>query len=236
MPKIEPGDGVTRHTRRRHTPSSDGVTYLSTASAHTDSNADLEDSFYDGVTAKTRRKRDCVERIPSEVLRQPHITDIVSGPLAPQDKWSREKHIELVNIIGEPLAGITTRSRVRDSDPSSAHEFLYVNFLSQIEPKRLVEALEEEGWVLAMTEELNQFERNKVWTLVPKPYGKTIIGLKWVFRNKMDKESIVIKNKARLVAKGYMQEEGIYYDETFAPVARLEAIRIFLAYASYMGF
>ncbi|GKA93684.1 hypothetical protein Tco_0815670, partial [Tanacetum coccineum] len=76
--------------------------------------------------------------------------------------WSREKHIELVNIIGEPLAGITTRSRIRDSEAASAHECLYVNFLSEIEPKKLIKALEEEGWVLAMTEELNQFERNKV--------------------------------------------------------------------------
>nr|GEW10035.1 retrovirus-related Pol polyprotein from transposon TNT 1-94 [Tanacetum cinerariifolium] len=82
----------------------------------------------------------------------------------------------------------------------------------------------------------NQFKRNKVWTLVPKPYGKTIIGLKWVFKNKMDEEGAVTKNKARLVAKGYIQEEGINYDETFVPVKSLEAIRIFLAYASYMGF
>nr|GFA12297.1 copia protein [Tanacetum cinerariifolium] len=79
-------------------------------------------------------------------------------------------------------------------------------------------------------------ESAEVWTLVPKPYGKTIIGLKWVFRNKMDEEGFMTKNKAILVAKGYRQEEGIDYDETFAPVARLEAIRIFLAYASYMGF
>ncbi|GJX51481.1 retrovirus-related pol polyprotein from transposon TNT 1-94 [Tanacetum coccineum] len=83
---------------------------------------------------------------------------------------------------------------------------------------------------------MNQFERNKVWTLVPKPYGKTIIGLKWVFRNKIDEEEIVTKNKARLVAKGYKQEEGIDYDKMFAPVAGLEAIGIFLAYASYMRF
>nr|GFC26844.1 retrovirus-related Pol polyprotein from transposon TNT 1-94 [Tanacetum cinerariifolium] len=92
----------------------------------------------------------------------------------------------------------------------------YVSVL-EIEPKNLTEALEEEGWVLAMTEELNQFERNKVWTLVPNPYGKTIIRLKWVFRNKMDEEGVVTMNKARLVAKGYIQEEGIDYDETFAP-------------------
>ncbi|GJX17161.1 retrovirus-related pol polyprotein from transposon TNT 1-94 [Tanacetum coccineum] len=82
-------------------------------------------------------------------------------------------------------------SRVRDSYDASAHECLYVNFLSKMEPKKLIEALEEEGWIIVMQEELNQFERNK---------------------------------------------EGIDYEEIFAPVARLEAIRIFLAYAAYMGF
>ncbi|GJU69306.1 retrovirus-related pol polyprotein from transposon TNT 1-94 [Tanacetum coccineum] len=84
--------------------------------------------------------------------------------------------------------------------------------------------------------ELNQFERNKVWTLVPAPYGKTIIGAKWIFRNKMDENGVVIRNKARLVAQGYRKEEWIDYDETFAPVARLKAIKIFLAYAAYMCF
>ena len=87
-----------------------------------------------------------------------------------------------------------------------------------------------------MQEELNQFERNKVWKLVPRPKGRTIIGTKWVFRNKMDETGIVTRNKARLVAKGYSQEEGIDFDETFAPVARLEAIRIFLAYAAHANF
>ncbi|GJR55888.1 retrovirus-related pol polyprotein from transposon TNT 1-94 [Tanacetum coccineum] len=159
-----------------------------------------------------------------------------SNPPLPQDRWSRDKHIELVNIIGEPLGGVNTRSKVRDSEAASAHECLYVNFLSKIEPKRLIEALKEEGWIIAMQEELNKFERNKVWTLVPLPNGKTISGTKWIYRNKMDEYGIVIKNKARLVAQGYRQEEGIDYDETFAHVARLEAIRIFLAYAAYMGF
>ncbi|GKF80801.1 retrovirus-related pol polyprotein from transposon TNT 1-94, partial [Tanacetum coccineum] len=105
-----------------------------------------------------------------------------------------------------------------------------------IEPKKLIKALEEEGWIIAMQEKLNQFEKNKVWTLVPKPHGKTIIGTKWIWKNKMDENGVVIKNKARLVAQGYNQQEGIDYEETFVPVARLEAIRIFLAYAAYMGF
>ncbi|GJV23110.1 retrovirus-related pol polyprotein from transposon TNT 1-94 [Tanacetum coccineum] len=115
-------------------------------------------------------------------------------------------------------------------------EYLHPYFLSEEEPKKVSEALKHPGWVDAMQDELNQFAKNKVWTLVPAPYGKTIIGSKWVFRNKRDETGIVIKNKARLVAQGYNQQEGIDYDETFAPVARLEAIRIFLAFATYMNF
>ena len=87
-----------------------------------------------------------------------------------------------------------------------------------------------------MQDELNQFERNKVWTLVEKPSNVSIIGTKWVYRNKLDENGIVIRNKARLVAKGYNQEEGIDFDETFAPVARLEAIRLLLVFACFMDF
>ncbi|KAK6138999.1 hypothetical protein DH2020_027258 [Rehmannia glutinosa] len=82
-----------------------------------------------------------------------------------------------------------------------------------------------------MQEELNQFERNNVWELVQRPTHQNVIGTKWVFRNKMNEEGSVVRNKARLVAKGYCQEEGIDFDETFAPVARLESIRMFLSYA-----
>ncbi|GKB05752.1 retrovirus-related pol polyprotein from transposon TNT 1-94 [Tanacetum coccineum] len=91
---------------------------------------------------------------------------------APQDRWSQDKHIELINII---------------------------------EPKKVFEALKHPGWVDAMKDELNQFARNKIWALVPAPYGKTIIGSRWVFKNKRDETRIVIKNKARLVAQGYNQ-------------------------------
>ncbi|GKB31685.1 putative ribonuclease H-like domain-containing protein [Tanacetum coccineum] len=86
-----------------------------------------------------------------------------------------------------------------------------------------------------MQEELLQFKLQKVWTLVGLPKGKRAIGTKWVYRNKKDERGIVVRNKARLVAQGYTQEEGIDYDEVFAPVARIEAIRLFLAYASFMG-
>nr|GEY44369.1 copia protein [Tanacetum cinerariifolium] len=87
-----------------------------------------------------------------------------------------------------------------------------------------------------MQDELDQFTRLKVWRLVPRPEGKTFIKTKWIYKNKKDESSLVIQNKARLVAAGCCQEEGIDYDETFAPVARIDAIRLFLVYAAYMDF
>nr|GFC61979.1 hypothetical protein [Tanacetum cinerariifolium] len=90
--------------------------------------------------------------------------------------------------------------------------------------------------VSAMQEELDQFGRLKVWRLVPRPKGKSVIKTKWIFKNKKDENSLVIRNKARLVAVGYSQQEGIDYDETVWPVARIEAIRFFLAYAAHKDF
>ena len=96
-----------------------------------------------------------------------------------------------------------------------------MTFVSLIEPIHLKEVIIDEHWIIAMQEELNQFERNKVWELVDKPNNHPVIGTKWVFKNKLDEHGIVIRNKARLVAKGYNQEEGIDYEEAYAPVARL---------------
>ena len=105
-----------------------------------------------------------------------------------------------------------------------------------MEPKKIEEALTDPDWVIAMQDELNQFEQQAVWKLVPRPYNKSVIGTRWVFRNKLDEDGIVTRNKARLVAKGYSQAEGIYYDETYTPVARLKAIRLFLAFAAHSNF
>nr|GEW03164.1 hypothetical protein [Tanacetum cinerariifolium] len=98
------------------------------------------------------------------------------------------------------------------------------------------QALKDPSWIEVMQEELLQFKMQKVWILVDLPYGKRAIGTKWVYRNKKDERGIVIRNKARLVAQGHTQKEGIDYAEVFAPVARIEVIRLFLAYASFMGF
>ncbi|GJX43486.1 retrovirus-related pol polyprotein from transposon TNT 1-94 [Tanacetum coccineum] len=101
------------------------------------------------------------------------------------------------------------------------------------EPKTYKEAMEESCWIEAMQEEIHEFERLEVWELVPRPDRAMIISLKWIFKVKLDKYGSVLKNKARLVAKGYRQEEGVDFEESFAPVARIEAIRIFLAYGAY---
>nr|GEV06705.1 retrovirus-related Pol polyprotein from transposon TNT 1-94 [Tanacetum cinerariifolium] len=150
-----------------------------------------------------------------------------SYPVA-KDRWSKDKHIKLVNIIGDPGEGMLTTAL--------AIECLFDYFLSEIEPKQVSGALKPPGWIDAMQEELNQFYKNKVWTLVLLPCRKIAICFKWVFKNKQDEHGIVTKNKARLVAQCYSQKEGIDYDETFAPMARMKAIRIFLAFSIYMNF
>jgi hypothetical protein len=107
--------------------------------------------------------------------------------------------------------------------------------VSSVEPYRIEDALRDPEWVVAMQEELNNFTRNEVWHLVSRP-NQNAVGTKWVFRNKQDEHGVVTRNKARFVAKGYSQVEGLDFDETYAPVARLESIRILLAYATYHGF
>ncbi|KAK1406136.1 hypothetical protein QVD17_41423 [Tagetes erecta] len=133
-------------------------------------------------------------------------------------------------IIG-PLNQRTTRSQTEQ-----ANVCLYSCFLSQVVPKNISEALQDNSWIEAMQEELLQFRKQEVWKLVDLPEGENAIGTRWLYKNKPDERGIVVRNKARLIAQGYTQEEGIDYEEVFAPVGRLEAIRVFLAYASFMKF
>jgi len=107
---------------------------------------------------------------------------------------------------------------------------------SQTKPKTVADALEDRNWITTVHEVLNQFARNELWTLVRRTSEVNVIGTKWVFKNKLDEQGVIVRNKARLVAKGYNQEEGIDYGETYAPVARLEAVRLLLAYACMNGF
>jgi hypothetical protein len=128
-------------------------------------------------------------------------------------------------VLGDPRGGTRTR---RKQYASFCKHHAFVSF---VEPTTIDEALGEADWILSMQDELNNFTRNQVWELVEIPKNKNVIGTKWVYRNKQDEHGIVVKNKARLVSKGYSQLEGLYYGETFAQVARLEAISILLAYA-----
>ncbi|GJS60148.1 ribonuclease H-like domain, reverse transcriptase, RNA-dependent DNA polymerase [Tanacetum coccineum] len=144
-------------------------------------------------------------------------------------------------ILGYPTSAVQTRGKTQKASSAQQALVSYIHrqnrtnhkdhqnglfacFLSQEEPETISQALQDESWVEAMQEELLQFKLQKVWVLVDLPYGKKAIGTKWVFRNTRDERSIVVKNKARLVAQGFRQEEGIDYDEVFAPVARIEAI------------
>ena len=124
----------------------------------------------------------------------------------------------------------------RTVDKCVANFVSYSCYLSQVEPTKVEETRQDENQVKAMHDELLQFQRNDVWTLVPRPKSEHIIGTKWIFRNKTDEEGNVIRNKARLVAQGYSQMEEVDYDETFAPVARMESIRILLALACHLKF
>nr|GEX92010.1 retrovirus-related Pol polyprotein from transposon TNT 1-94 [Tanacetum cinerariifolium] len=128
----------------------------------------------------------------------------------------------VTQIIGDLSLATQTRSMTRVAKDQ--------------EPKRVHQALKDPSWIEAMQEELLQFKMHKVWVLVDLPHGKRAIGTKWVFKNKKDKRGIMVRNKARLVAQGHTQEEGIDYEEVIASVARIEAIRLFLAYASFMEF
>ena len=128
-------------------------------------------------------------------------------------------------IIRDKSKGTMTRSKLKGT-------CLHVEF----EPRSVKDALENESWIEAMNEEIEKIEKNKTWTLVPRPKDKNMIGTKWVFRNKLNEDGKISRNKARLVCKGYSQEEGIDYGETFAPIARLKGVRTSLAYAAHKGF
>jgi len=139
-------------------------------------------------------------------------------------KWKKDHPKE--QVIRDTNAGVQTRKKLT----------LEYSLLSSIEPKCVAKASKDEGWIKAMNEELDQIEKNKTWELVPRPKNKNVIDTKWVFRNKLNEDGKVIRNKLQLVCKGYAHVEGIDFEETFAPIARMEAIRIFLALAVYKNF
>ncbi|GJS62413.1 putative ribonuclease H-like domain-containing protein [Tanacetum coccineum] len=144
-------------------------------------------------------------------------------------KWTQAHSLE--NIIRDKDRPVSTRKQLE----TDAMWCFFNEFLTHVEPKTYKQALEHSCWIEAMQEEIHEFERLDVWILVPCPDNILIIPLKWIFKIKLDEYGDVLKNKARLVAKGYRQEAGIDFEESFAPVARLEAIRLFIAHAASMN-
>ncbi|KAD6454380.1 hypothetical protein E3N88_09086 [Mikania micrantha] len=174
------------------------------------------------------------------------ITNLDHGVGVPQVPVSRV-HVNhpVKQIIGDPSVGVQTRRQVTNEESlyvelernhGTQELWMHSAFVSQIEPKSVTEALREPAWVEAMQEELNQFQKLGVWHLVDLPKGEKKIGTRWVLKCKRDDRGVIVRNKARLVVQGFRQIEGIDYDEVFAPVARLEAIRLFLSFAAHKKF
>ncbi|GJZ25497.1 retrovirus-related pol polyprotein from transposon TNT 1-94 [Tanacetum coccineum] len=129
------------------------------------------------------------------------------------------------NVIGDPSRSVSTRKQLE----TDAMWCYFDAFLTLVEPKNFKQAMTEPSWIEAMQEEIHEFKRLEVWELVPCPDKVFLIKLKWTYKVKKDEFGGVLKNKARLVAQGFRQEEGIDFEESFAPVARIKAIRIFVA-------
>nr|GFB47175.1 hypothetical protein [Tanacetum cinerariifolium] len=176
-----------------------------------------------------------------------HATNI---PIASQDIDELNSNAMVDgNTYVNPFANSSTSAAASSSsqnvDPSNMHTnqlrsdgdmCMYALSVSTMEPKNVKEAMTDRPWIDSMQEELLQFKRLDVCVLVPAPDNISPLTLKWLFKNKHDEEQTVIQNKSRLVVRGYRQEEGIDFEESFAPVARMEAIRIFLAYAVHKSF
>ncbi|GJU68326.1 retrovirus-related pol polyprotein from transposon TNT 1-94 [Tanacetum coccineum] len=157
----------------------------------------------------------------SSNVRQTHT------PFEHLGKWTKDHPI--ANVIGDPSRSVSMRKQLQ----TDAMWCFFDAFLTSVEPKNFKQAMTEPSWIDAMQEEIHEFERLQVWELVSCPDKVLLIKLKWIYKVKTDEFGGVLKNKARLVAQGFRQEEGIDFEESFAPVARIEAIRIFIANAAH---
>ncbi|GKB89774.1 retrovirus-related pol polyprotein from transposon TNT 1-94 [Tanacetum coccineum] len=151
-------------------------------------------------------------------------------PYPHEYQWTKDHPLEQVK--GEPSRPVLTRNQLR----SDGDMCMYALTVSTIKPKNVKEAMTNPAWIESMQEELLQFKRIDVWVLVPPLDHIKPLTLKWLFKNKHDEENTIIRNKTCVVVRGYHQEEGIDFEESFVLVARMEAIRIFLAYAAHKSF
>ncbi|GJX86115.1 retrovirus-related pol polyprotein from transposon TNT 1-94 [Tanacetum coccineum] len=160
-----------------------------------------------------------------DLLFQPLFDELLNPPSS-VDSPAPEVIAPIAKVVApEPAASTSSPSSTTvDQDAPSP-----------IEPKNYKDALTQACGIEAIQEELNEFERLEVWELVPHPDKVMVITLKWIYKVKLDELGGILKNKARLVTRGYRQEEGINFEESFAPVDRLDAIHIFLAYDAHMN-
>ncbi|GJT93407.1 retrovirus-related pol polyprotein from transposon TNT 1-94 [Tanacetum coccineum] len=153
------------------------------------------------------------------------------APTIKDNHVAQAKDNPFVNIFApEPSSEETSSGDVSSANPLKLFNHIIIS--ENVEPKNVKTAMDEACWFEAMQEEIHEFDLLQVWELVPKPDCVMIIALKWIYKVKLKDYGDVLKNKARLVAKGYRQDEGINFEESFAPVARIEAIKIFIANAA----
>eukprot|EP00253_Pinus_taeda_P017237 PITA_17237 len=144
------------------------------------------------------------------------------------------KIVEIIDVVVDEDEDIPRQKEAgKQTRRTIAEASSYLALISSTEPQNVKEPCKDECWVKAMDVELEQIEKNNTWEFVPRPKDKNVIGTKWILKNKLNENGEVVRNKARLVCKGYAQQEGIDFEETFAPIARLEAIRMFLALSSF---
>ncbi|GKB64349.1 retrovirus-related pol polyprotein from transposon TNT 1-94 [Tanacetum coccineum] len=174
--------------------------------------------------------------IPETISEESSSSDVISttvhldAPISEHlSKWTKDYPLQ--NIVGDPSRPVSTRLQLHEQ----ALFYYYDSLLTAVKPKMYKDALTKSCWIEAMQEELHEFERLEVWELVPRLDKVMVITLKWIYKVKLDELGGILKNKAILVACGYRQEEGIDFEESFAPMARLEAIRTFLAFAAHMN-
>ncbi|GJS82696.1 retrovirus-related pol polyprotein from transposon TNT 1-94 [Tanacetum coccineum] len=173
-------------------------------------------TFHDDPLNESPNK-DSTSHGSSSNVRQIHT------PFEHLGRWTKDHPI--ANVISDPSRSVSTRKQLE----TDAMWCYFDAFLTSVEPKNFKQAMTEPSWIDAMQEEIHEFERLEVWELVSCPDNVFLIKLKWIYKVKTNESGGVLKNKARLVAQGFRQEEGIDFEESFAPVARIEAIRIFVA-------
>nr|GFB50526.1 hypothetical protein [Tanacetum cinerariifolium] len=147
-----------------------------------------------------------------------------------EHRWTKDHPLE--QVIGNPSQSVRTRRQLE----SDTEMCMFALTVSRTEPKNIKESMADSAWIESMQEELHQFDRLDVWELVDRPLCTNVINLKWLWKNKRDEKNTVIRNKSRLVAKGYAQKEGVDFEESFAPVAWLEVVRLFIVYAAHKSF